>query len=132
MSCVAIGMPDPYAGELPMAFVKLTPGTEATADELLQYAQQEIQERAAVPKRIIFVDEIPTTAVGKIFRPALRQQITQQVVQEALLTKDIVAGVIAKLDSKKGMTISVTLNDPEQQGLAESALEGYPGQIDFR
>lgn len=132
MSCVAIGMPDPYAGELPMAFVKLTPGTEATADELLQYAQQEIQERAAVPKRIIFVDEIPTTAVGKIFRPALRQQITQQVVEEALLTKDIVAVVTARLDSKKGMTISVTLNDPEQQGLAESALEGYPGQIDFR
>lgn len=131
MNCVAIGMPDPYAGELPMVFVTLAPGANITADELLQYAQQEIQERAAIPKRIVFIDAIPTTAVGKIFRPALRQQITQEIIQEALQAEQIEATATAKLDSKKGMTVSVVLTDPAQQSQAESTLEGYPCQVGF-
>lgn len=126
LSSVAIGMPDPYAGELPMAFVVLKPGASATADELLAYAQEEIHERAAIPKRVVFLDEIPTTAVGKIFRPAMRQQITATVVQEALQAAGINAKVSARVDSKLGMTVTVQLNDKTQQQLAESALESYP------
>ncbi|MNM99257.1 AMP-binding domain protein [compost metagenome] len=33
-----------------------------------------ISERAAVPKRIEFVEALPLTAVGKIFKPALQQR----------------------------------------------------------
>lgn len=126
LSCVAIGMPDPYAGELPMAFVVLQPGADASADDLLAYAQEQIQERAAVPKRIVFLNEIPTTAVGKIFRPALRQQITQTVIEETLEAAGISAAVTVTQDSKKGMMVDITLKDATQLNSAESALEGYP------
>jgi fatty-acyl-CoA synthase len=129
LSSIAIGMPDPYAGELPMAFVVLKPSATASADELLAYAQQEIQERAAIPKRIVFLDEIPTTAVGKIFRPAMRQHITATVIQEALLAANISAEVSAKIDSKLGMKVEVRLANPEQQQSAESTLESYPCQV---
>lgn len=129
LSSIAIGMPDPYAGELPMAFVVLKPSATASAEELLAYAQQEIQERAAIPKRIVFLDEIPTTAVGKIFRPAMRQRITATVIQEALLAADISAEVSAKIDSKLGMKVEVRLANPDQQQSAESTLESYPCQV---
>nr|NLU60357.1 hypothetical protein [Pseudomonas sp. BIGb0427] len=33
-----------------------------------------ISERAAVPKRIEFLEALPLTAVGKIFKPALQQR----------------------------------------------------------
>ena len=131
LSCVAIGMPDPYAGELPMAFVVLQPGADVSADELLVYAHQQILERAAVPKRIVFLDEIPTTAVGKIFRPALRQQITQTVIQEALEAAGVSAAVKATLNSKKGMMVDIRLKDQDQYKAAESTLEGYPGTIRY-
>lgn len=131
LSCVAIGMPDPYAGELPMAFVVLQPGANVSAETLLAYAQQAIKERAAIPKRIVFLSEIPTTAVGKIFRPALRQQITCTVIEEVLASADIRAAVTTRLDSKKGMTIDIDLKDKGQLQSAESILEGYPCTIRF-
>ena len=114
-----------------MAFVVLQPGVDASADELLAYAHQQILERAAVPKRIVFLDEIPTTAVGKIFRPALRQQITQTVIEEALEAAGVSAAVKATLDSKKGMMIDIRLKDQDQYKAAESTLEGYPGTIRY-
>jgi fatty-acyl-CoA synthase len=40
-------------------------------EELLSYAQSAIPERAAWPKDIKIVSTLPTTPVGKIFKPAL-------------------------------------------------------------
>ena len=74
---IAIGLPDPYAGELPMAFVVKVPGSEINEQQLLEYCAEEITERAAIPKRIVFLDKMPLTAVGKIYRPSLRQHISE-------------------------------------------------------
>ncbi len=67
----AVGRPDPHAGEVPVVYVQLAPGTQATEEELMAWAKEHIGERAAIPKRVYIIDEIPTTAVGKIFKPAL-------------------------------------------------------------
>lgn len=67
----AVGRPDAYAGEIPVVYVSLKPGTTATSEELLQHATNAISERAAVPKEVVIVQALPTTAVGKIFKPDL-------------------------------------------------------------
>jgi len=67
----AVGRPDARVGELPVAYVQLKPGACADEVELLAFATEHIMERAAVPKSITIVDEVPLTAVGKIFKPAL-------------------------------------------------------------
>jgi acyl-CoA synthetase (AMP-forming)/AMP-acid ligase II len=67
-----VGMPDPRAGELPVAFVSLR--TPAAPDELISF----VAARVSVPKRIHHVqvlDEIPRNAAGKILRRALRNQL---------------------------------------------------------
>ena len=67
----AIGSPDAYAGEVPVAYAQLRPGASVTEEELLEFAARLIPERAAVPKRIRISSALPMTAVGKIFKPAL-------------------------------------------------------------
>ncbi len=80
----AVGKPCPRVGELPVAYVTLTAGSEMTETELLAFCQQEISERAAVPKEIRIVEEIPLTAVGKIFKPSLRLMSMRYVLEQEL------------------------------------------------
>jgi fatty-acyl-CoA synthase len=69
----AIGSPDAYAGEVPVAYVEPKPGAAVTEAELLEFAARNIPERAGVPKRIRLSTTLPVTAVGKIFKPALQE-----------------------------------------------------------
>ncbi|MBW2284391.1 MAG: acyl-CoA synthetase, partial [Deltaproteobacteria bacterium] len=46
--------------------------------------REHIGERAAVPKDVFIVDEIPLTAVGKIFKPKLRWDATRRVYEREL------------------------------------------------
>ena len=91
----AIGQPDAHAGEVPCAYVELVDGATITSDELMAYAKEHIHERAAHPKHLELMDELPKTAVGKIFKPELRKRAITRIFNEAL-TK---AGVAAEVDS---------------------------------
>jgi len=79
-----VGQPDPYAGELPVAYVQLKPGATASASDLIGYLREKTPERAAVPVALHFVDPMPLTAVGKIFKPALRVDATRRVAMQLL------------------------------------------------
>ncbi len=125
ITATAVGMPDPYAGELPMAFVVVRPGSTVKPQELLAYCEEKVSERAAVPKRIEIIDAMPMTAVGKIFRPALRQQISAAILQEHLEREHINALVETRLDSKKGMTAKVVLQDAARQEETRALLSPY-------
>src|SRR5690606_3750609 len=113
-SVTAVGMPDPYSGELPMAFVTLVAGSTCDSAELLAWCQGKISERAAIPKRIEIIDAMPLTAVGKIFRPALRQRITETILQEHLQRETIPAEVSTEVDKQKGMIARIRLQQPQQ------------------
>jgi fatty-acyl-CoA synthase len=125
LSAIAIGMPDPYAGELPMAFVVLQPGSAVTPDELLSYCQSAVSERAAIPKRIEIITSMPLTAVGKIFRPLLREQISATVLHEHLHREGISAEISCKADSKVGMTASIKLADEHSKANVSELLSPY-------
>lgn len=76
----AVGRPDASKGELPMAYVQLKAGHQASADELLDFFRERTHERAAVPVEVIVLDVMPLTPVGKIAKPALRIDAMTQVV----------------------------------------------------
>ncbi len=78
----AVGRPDAHAGEVPVVHVQLRQGRAATEAELMQHAQSRVAERAAWPKHVRIVDTLPTTAIGKIFKPALTLQEMASVVRE--------------------------------------------------
>jgi len=75
--CAAVGEPDAYAGELPVVFVTLKPGAQATEDELLAYVRERVDEPPARPKSVTVLPNMPMTLVGKIFKPELRHLAAQ-------------------------------------------------------
>ncbi|MFP7672573.1 acyl-CoA synthetase [Marivita sp. S0852] len=115
----AIGQPDAHAGELPCAFVELVEGAEVTEQELIAHCKIHVHERAAQPKHMTILDELPKTAVGKIFKPDLRKHAIARVFNAALDDADLSARVVSVIDDKKrGLVAQVHLNDdtPEAVG----------------
>ena len=80
----AVGRPDAYAGELPVAYVQLHAGAAATEAALLQHAERLVSERAAWPKAIHIVDALPLTAIGKTFKPALKDREAERVPEDII------------------------------------------------
>ena len=104
----AIGQPDQHSGEMPCAYVELVSGASATSEELLAFAREHVHERAAVPKYIEGVPELPKTAVGKVFKPDLRKMAILRVYNEALQSAMLEAEVVEVYDDKKlGLTARV-------------------------
>jgi len=73
-----IGVPDEKWGERPAALVVRKPGSEDTldADTVRAHVERAAQEghvsRYAVPDKVVFVDALDRTSVGKINKRALR------------------------------------------------------------
>lgn len=78
--CAAVGAPDAYAGELPVVFVTLVPGTTASEAQLLDYVGQRVDEAPARPKSVTILPVMPMTNVGKIYKPELRLLAAQSSV----------------------------------------------------
>ncbi|MFT5330939.1 MAG: acyl-CoA synthetase (AMP-forming)/AMP-acid ligase II [Parasphingorhabdus sp.] len=66
-----IGVPDERMGEVGKAFAVLRPGTEATAEDICDWARDFMSNYKA-PRSIEFVDALPRNAAGKVMRAELR------------------------------------------------------------
>ena len=62
----AVGIPDAFAGELPVVYAVRKPGASLSEEALAAFIAERIDEPPARPKRIIFVDSLPLTGVGKV------------------------------------------------------------------
>jgi fatty-acyl-CoA synthase len=82
--CAAVGAPDAYAGELPVAFATLKPGSVVSEAELLAFTAARVDEAPARPKSITVLTRMPVTNVGKIYKPELRTLATAAVVQHLI------------------------------------------------
>jgi fatty-acyl-CoA synthase len=112
-----VGQPDAYAGELPVAFVQRKPGAQVDAQELLAFVAERTPERAAVPVALWFVEALPLTAVGKVFKPALRRDAAQRCV----------TALLADLEGH-GIELAVQVDaHPEHGSLISVGVAGAPG-----
>lgn len=108
----AVGKPDAYAGELPVAFVQLRPGNRATAAEFKDFARARITERAAAPVEVFVVDAMPLTGVGKIAKQELRELALRHAMSE-LLRAELPAGMLGDVrisaHSTHGTLVTITM-----------------------
>ncbi|MBL6428882.1 MAG: AMP-binding protein [Maritimibacter sp.] len=120
-AAAAVGMPDSYAGELPVAFVMTRGGWTPGEGELIAFLKDRIEDPVALPKRIGTVDAMPLTPVGKIFKPTLRAEAIRWAIASAGeklgLTPEIEVG--DKLDTR--VTVPAARLDDMR-----AALEGMP------
>ena len=116
----AIGQPDAHSGELPCAYVELVAGATATADDLMAHAKKHIHERAAIPKHVEVLVELPKTAVGKVFKPDLRKSAITRVYNAALEEAGVSARVTSVVDDKKrGLVAQLTANSATEEEVSQ-------------
>jgi fatty-acyl-CoA synthase len=77
-----IGVPDPKWTERPMAIVVRKAGADVDAAglqaHLAAFAAQGVISKYGVPERIVFVEALPRTSVGKLDKKLMRAQATAQ------------------------------------------------------
>lgn len=78
--CAVIGRPDPRWDEVPVAYVIRRSGCRLEADELRTHLQAQLA-RYKVPRDIVFVADLPRTALGKVQHFLLKQLDAQSRAQ---------------------------------------------------
>lgn len=128
LMAAAVGEPDEYAGELPVAFVSLKPNATVEMNELSDFANARIPERPAYPKRIQVVDAMPVTAVGKVFKPRLRAMACERVLRERLSTTGLDNDInVVVNDTARGLVARFRLrsDDAELRAQVEKIMGSF-------
>ena len=80
-AAAVVGVPDPVWGEVPRAFVVLSPtnlgAAHVTEDHLIEHVRSRIAHFKA-PRAVEFLPELPTTATGKTRKQELRARAREQ------------------------------------------------------
>jgi acyl-CoA synthetase (AMP-forming)/AMP-acid ligase II len=70
---VVVGVPDEEYGQRFAAYLAVRPGTDLHPDAVREYVHDHLP-RFAVPRDVIFVDQLPRNATGKVARRLLAQE----------------------------------------------------------
>ncbi|MEJ6389234.1 acyl-CoA synthetase [Gymnodinialimonas ulvae] len=128
----AIGQPDAFAGELPCVYVELVDGASVTEADLMAHASAHIHERAAIPKHLEVLDELPKTAVGKVFKPDLRKRAIMRVYNGALEKAGHAARVVAVgEDKKRGLVAHLARNGEADEAGVKAVLGEFTRPWDW-
>ncbi|MGW6661243.1 acyl-CoA synthetase [Rhodococcus sp. NPDC055024] len=84
-AAAVVGRPHAHSGEVPVAYVVLRGDAPHDTDSLLTWARGRAPEPAAAPVFIHEIDELPLTAVGKVFKVPLIRDATRRVVDAELV-----------------------------------------------
>lgn len=76
--CAVIGLPDDFYGEIVAAAVVLRHGESLSEDELIQFCKNQIASYKK-PRKVFFVDSLPKSALGKVKKNLLREQLSAQL-----------------------------------------------------
>ncbi|MCH2165613.1 MAG: acyl-CoA synthetase [Marinovum sp.] len=122
----AIGQPDAHAGEVPCAFVELVEGAEVSEADLMEHCKTHVHERAAHPKHMTILTELPKTAVGKVFKPDLRKQAITRIYDAALKESGVDARVVQVIDDKKrGLVAQLARTGATEEEAVSNTLGAY-------
>ncbi len=66
-----IGVPHPHSGEAVKAYVVVAAGAHVEEDDIVAHCEAHLA-RYKCPQKVMFVDELPQSATGKVLRKLLR------------------------------------------------------------
>ena len=71
VEAAVVGRPDDRWGEVPVAYVVLTPTATTSPDELIEHCRQQLA-KFKVPKDVVVIDALPRNPSGKVLKRELR------------------------------------------------------------
>ena len=74
VAVTVVGMPDPYRGEAPAAFIQLREGSTANSEALMAFLKDKLSP-IELPKQIELRAELPKTMIGKLSKKELRAEL---------------------------------------------------------
>ncbi len=77
LEACSIGVSDSYRGETVKAYVVLMPGETLSEEDVIAYCRKNLASYKA-PRSIVFIDELPKSAVGKILRREIKRVDEEQ------------------------------------------------------
>jgi 2,3-dihydroxybenzoate-AMP ligase len=83
----AVAMPDPVLGERLCLYITVKPGTEVTLEQIQQMLRETGIAAFKIPERLVVVDELPATKVGKINKKELRADIAERLATASANSK---------------------------------------------
>ncbi|MCC6002161.1 MAG: AMP-binding protein [Pararhodobacter sp.] len=127
----AVGMPDQYAAEVPALFVVPRPDTTIDLADLRAFLDARVHEPPARPRHILVIDALPVTAVGKVFKPALRDMALREKLRlevARICGDDVTATVSISRDDQQRVTVHALLAGATQAQLEalQTALQPLP------
>ena len=123
----AIGQPDAYAGELPVAFVQPRVGAVLDLEALRVFVEARIPERPAMPRHIDVIDPMPLTAIGKVYKPALRVIAAARAFEAALdPLRGLGWGVAVSVRADVSVTPPSGVPDDTVEASLRERLRGFP------
>lgn len=124
MAACAVGRPDRHAGEVPVAYVTLVPGATVTQEQLRDWARDRVPDPTAVPKTVTILDELPATAVGKLYRLALRMDATRAELHTALRGIPAVHEIDIAVEGSSLVAV-ITVHTTAHQAAVKAVLDQY-------
>jgi 2,3-dihydroxybenzoate-AMP ligase len=82
LNAAVVAMPDPVLGERACAFAILRPGATLTLPELTGFLETKRIAKFKLPERLEVLERFPTTAVGKVSKKDLRDDIRRRLEAE--------------------------------------------------
>ncbi len=78
---VVIGIPHPKWGETPVGLMQMRDGASVTADQVLEWANDRLAKHQRL-SRIVFWDEFPRNALGKLVKHEIRDAYLETISAE--------------------------------------------------
>ncbi|MGR3466266.1 MAG: acyl-CoA synthetase, partial [Shimia sp.] len=97
---------------------------DVTTDELMAFCTSHVHERAAQPKYIEVLDELPKTAVGKVFKPDLRRLAITRIYDAELKAAGVPAHVAEVVEDKKRGLVARLAKDGDASDAAVNDVLG--------
>jgi 2,3-dihydroxybenzoate-AMP ligase len=82
LNTAVVAMPDPVMGERACAYVVLRPGASLDFAQLRGFLEHQRIARFKLPERLELIAALPTTAVGKIAKKELREDIKRKLQEQ--------------------------------------------------
>lgn len=79
-----IGIRNEEAGEVPRAYVVAKPGAQVQGEEIIDFVRENLSSHKQLRGGVVFIDEVPKSASGKILRKDIRQWAVNETPKSKL------------------------------------------------